>query len=227
MMLNDAIDVITIDGPSGSGKGTLAKAVAQQLGWHFLDSGALYRALAYYADQQGIAPSDEAQLAAVAMQLPIQFEVREDGSSDVIVDQRVCTAALRTEKTGGVASQIAAHPGVRQSLLALQQGFRKAPGLVADGRDMGTVVFQDAPLKFYLTASPKARAQRRYFQLNPGENDVSLAGLEEEIRLRDERDENRAVAPLKPAPDAILIDSTHMTATAVLSKVLAIIDQSL
>ena len=230
-VIKNAIPVITIDGPSGSGKGTLAKAVANTLGWHLLDSGALYRGLAYYADLKGLAFEDNAaELGETAKTLPIRFDSENEAGihgTDILIDETRCTAALRTEETGRLASKIAAIPEVREGLLALQWAFRKAPGLVADGRDMGTVVFPDAPVKFFLTASAKTRAERRFSQLKQWAElkgtafDVSLAALEEEVRLRDERDQNRSVAPLKPAKDSVFIDSSTLSIDEVLNQMLS------
>ena len=227
----NSIPVVTIDGPSGSGKGTLAKAVAEALGWHLLDSGALYRGLAYYASQQAADLSNSSEMGRLARALPIRFETHSpshEGSEGVsiLIDDQLCTQALRTETTGRLASQVAAYPEVREGLLALQLGFRRAPGLVADGRDMGTVIFPDAPFKFFLTASAQARAQRRYQQLKKWAElkgqvfGVSLAALEGEVRARDERDQNRTVAPLIPAEDAVVIDSSDMSINEVFSAMM-------
>lgn len=210
------IPVITIDGPSGSGKGTVTGLIAQQLGWNVLDSGAIYRVLALAAEQSGIAPTNEAVLRTMALQLQVEFVDGKTllGGADV-------GRAIRTESVGTYASQIASLEGVREGLLQRQRDFRQEPGLVADGRDMGTVVFTDAPLKIFLTASAEERARRRYLQLKEAGHSVNLPDLVEEIRARDERDTNREVAPLKPAEDAIVLDSTTLTVEQVLERILA------
>jgi len=203
------IPVVTVDGPSGTGKGTLSLHLAQSLGWHFLDSGALYRVLALHASRAGVALTDEAGVTALALRLPVSFAAG-DGEPRVLLELEDVTAAIRTEEGGAAASVVAALPAVREALLARQRAFRQAPGLVADGRDMGTVVFPDAAFKLFLTASPEARAERRYKQLKGKGIDVNLAALLEDIRRRDQRDEQRAVAPLQPAPDAEILDTTNL-----------------
>lgn len=208
--------VITIDGPSGSGKGTITGLVAAQLGWHVLDSGAIYRVLAFAAEQSGIAPDNEAALRAMALQLPVEFV-----NGRILLDGADISRAIRNESVGGYASQIAVLPGVREGLLQRQRDFRQVPGLVADGRDMGTVVFTDASLKIFLTASAEERARRRYLQLKEAGVSVNLPDLVEEIRARDERDMNREVAPLQPADDAVVLDSTTLTIEQVVERVLA------
>ena len=207
--------VIAIDGPSGSGKGTLAGLLAARLGWRLLDSGALYRLLAYAAGKHGIALDNEAALAMLAANLDVQFV-----TGGIILEGESVTERIRNEQVGAGASQVAALPAVRDALLQRQRAFREAPGLVADGRDMGTVVFPDAPLKIFLTASAEERARRRYLQLKAKGEDVSLPSLLEEIQARDDRDMNRAVAPLKPAVDAIQLDSTEMSIEEVLERIL-------
>lgn len=210
------VPVITIDGPSGSGKGTVTALVAAHFGWQVLDSGAIYRVLALAAEQSGIAPTNEAALRTMSLQLQVQFV---DGK--ILLNGADVSRAIRNETVGAYASQIAALPGVREGLLQRQRDFRSAPGLVADGRDMGTVVFADAPLKVFLTASAEERARRRYLQLKETGHSVSLPDLVEEIRARDERDSNREVAPLKPADDAVVLDSTTLTIEQVVERILA------
>lgn len=210
------IPVVTIDGPSGAGKGTVASLVAHSKGWHLLDSGALYRIIAVAGLARGMDLADVASLVALSTQLEIVFA---DGK--VMVDGADLTDGIRTEEAGNSASQVAALPPVREAILTLQQSFRKAPGLVADGRDMGTVVFPDAPVKVFLDASAEARAERRYNQLKNKGLGVNLRALLEQIQERDARDRNRAVAPLKPAEDALIIDSTHMSIDEVVAMVMA------
>jgi cytidylate kinase len=208
--------VIAIDGPSGSGKGTIARRTAAALGWHLLDSGALYRIVGAQAVARGLALDDEAVIAEMAAGLDIRFE-----DDRVLVDGEDLTRAIRTEAVSSAASQVAALEGVRQAIFDLQRAMRRAPGLVADGRDMGTVVFPEAELKVYLEASPEVRAQRRYNQLKNKGLSVNLRALLASIRERDERDTRRAVSPLRPAQDAILVDSTELTIEEVLDRVLA------
>lgn len=216
------VPVITIDGPSGSGKGTVAALLAGKLGWNFLDSGALYRLLAFAARNHGVDLTNEEALKVLAEHLDVQFGAARDGHGMVIIlEGEDVTEAIRNETVGAGASQVAALPVVRIALLQRQKAFREAPGLVADGRDMGTVVFPDAPLKIFLTASAEERARRRYLQLKARGDDVNLASLLEEIRERDERDTQRAVAPLKPAEDAIQLDSTTLSIEEVLQRILS------
>ena len=214
----DRVPVIAIDGPTGSGKGTVSRGLARQLGWHLLDSGALYRLVALVAAQKSIALEDQARLAEAAADMIIEFSSAQDiervclGGADV-------TAQLRTEEHGAAASRLAGLPLVRTALLKRQREFAQPPGLVADGRDMGSVVFPDAVLKIYLTASPEERALRRYNQLKEKGIDVSLPAVSREIAERDERDANRKVAPLKTAEGAQVLDSTGITPEQVVARV--------
>ena len=224
--MNSPIPVITIDGPSGSGKGTVAALLAGKLGWNFLDSGALYRLLAFAARNHGVDLTNEEALKALAAHLDVQFGAAEKGHGmRIVLEGEDVTEAIRNEVVGAGASQVAALPVVRDALLQRQKAFREAPGLVADGRDMGTVVFPDATLKIFLTASAEERARRRFLQLKAKGDDVNLASLLDEIRARDERDTQRAVAPLKPADDAIQLDSTALTIEQVLEQILSEVDK--
>ncbi|HVN42405.1 MAG TPA: (d)CMP kinase [Steroidobacteraceae bacterium] len=215
-----AAPILTIDGPSGSGKGTISRLVAQRLGWHLLDSGALYRLVALSGVRAGVAPEDQEGHARLAATMDVVFGADARGDERVTLGGEDVTAAIRSETAGQGASRVAAWPVVRQALLERQRAFAVAPGLVADGRDMGTVVFPEADLKVFLTASPDERAQRRYKQLKDKGSGVSLAALSREIAARDLRDSTRAVAPLRPAPDARVIDSTGMPIEAVVARVL-------
>ena len=211
--------VLTIDGPSGSGKGTISRLVARELGWHYLDSGALYRAIGVAAGWGDIDLADPSSLVRCAFDTDITF--REEGDELlVLINGTDATAELRTETAGAAASAIAAIPEVRSALKDRQRAFRQPPGLVADGRDMGTVIFPDAAHKVFLTASAEERAERRYKQLKDKGVPVTLAGLLREILARDARDANRAVAPLKPAHDAVCIDTTGIGIDEVVRRVL-------
>ena len=221
------IPILTIDGPSGSGKGTISRAVAERLGWHYLDSGALYRAVGLAAAWEGVDLSDSEAVAQCARRTEIRFETQGAGEPHVIVNGKDATRQLRTETAGAAASAIAAQPPVRAALVDLQHGFRRLPGLVADGRDMGTVIFPDAPFKVFLTASAGERAQRRYKQLKEKGVSVNLDSLLHEIAARDERDAGRAVAPLKPADDAVIVDSTGTPIAEVIERVLAVLPEKL
>ena len=210
--------VITVDGPGGSGKGTIAMRLAEKLGWHFLDSGALYRLVAVAAMDRGIGADDEVALGRVADGLDVNFAISDDDMV-ILLDGNYITGRLRSEGVSVFASKIAAVPLVRSALVHRQRAFRKQPGLVADGRDMGTVIFSDAILKIFLTASAEARAKRRYKQLKEKGESVNLSRLFREIEKRDERDSSRSVAPLKPAQNAHIIDSTEMSIDRVLEKI--------
>ncbi len=213
------IPVITIDGPSGSGKGTIGQLLAKDIHWHFLDSGALYRVLAFDAVEKGVELFDEAQLAILAKALPVKFIPQADGSSQVLLQDRDVSQAIRTEEIGNAASKVGAWPKVRAALVDCQHAFRQAPGLVTDGRDMGTIIFPDAALKIFLSASAQERATRRYNQLKQKGINVSLGDLCNELLERDKRDQERQVAPLVPAADAIIIDTTHCAIDEVLQQV--------
>ncbi len=213
------VPVIAIDGPGGSGKGTISTRLAEHLGWHFLDSGALYRLTALAVMKAGLPLDDEAALGAAADGLNIRFETGKGGVKALLDGEDVSTR-LRGEEVGIIASKIAATPAVRAALVKRQRRFRKLPGLVADGRDMGTVIFPDANLKIYLTASAEIRAQRRYKQLKEKGESVNLSRLLGEIKARDLRDQSRSIAPLKPADDAVMIDSTLLSIEEVLKQVI-------
>jgi cytidylate kinase len=225
--MRKAIPVLTIDGPSGSGKGTISREVAHRLGWHYLDSGAIYRAVGQAAAWEGIDLSDPDAVAQCAARTEIEFRTDGAGEPHVFVNGKDATRQLRTETAGAAASAIAAHPPVRAALVELQKGFRRAPGLVADGRDMGTIIFPDAAYKVFLTASAEERARRRYKQLKEKGVSVNLDSLLHEIAARDERDAGRAVAPLRPADDAVVLDSTGTPITEVIERVLAVLPESL
>ncbi|HRF62606.1 MAG TPA: (d)CMP kinase [Candidatus Competibacter sp.] len=203
--------VIAVDGPSGVGKGTLCQWLAARLGWSLLDSGALYRLTALAALRRNLSLEDEVRLAVVAAGLDVEFQACPAGAPRIVLDGVEVGVELRSESCGDAASRVAALPAVRAALLHRQRDFRRAPGLVADGRDMGTVVFPDAELKLFLTASSEERAQRRYKQLRENGLNVNLKNLVEEIDARDRRDAQRAVAPLEPAPDAEILDTTRMS----------------
>lgn len=214
-----AVPVIAVDGPAGVGKGVVTRWLTMHTGWHRLDSGALYRILALAADRAGIPLDESERVAAVAATLDIRFIGETEADEAIIVNGEDWTLALREETTGDLASRIATAPVVREALLQRQRDFRAAPGLIADGRDMGTVVFPDAVLKLFLDASPEARAERRHRQLSRKGLDVSLADLFGEVRARDERDRTRKVAPLVAADDAVTIDTTALGVAEVLDVV--------
>ena len=220
MPQSPACSIVTIDGPSGSGKGTISRAVARKVGWHLLDSGALYRLVALAGAVAGLPPDDEPGHVAVAARMDVVFKVAADGGERISLGGRDVTTEIRSEEAGQGASRVAAWPAVRQALLARQRAFAIPPGLVADGRDMGTVVFPGAELKIFLTATPQERALRRHKQLKDKGSDVSLPALSREIAERDLRDQTREVAPLKAAPDACVIDSTGLSVEQVMQRVL-------
>jgi cytidylate kinase len=212
------VAVVTIDGPSGSGKGTVAQRLAKKLGWHYLDSGAIYRVLAQAALKHDVDFSDHVALTELATTLDVTFSL-EESNLKVWLEGEDVSLAIRSETAGNAASKVAAVPAVRAALLQRQRDFRQAPGLVTDGRDMGTVVFPDAPFKIFLTASAEERGVRRHKQLKEKGIESNLSGLIAEIAERDKRDSERSVAPLKPADDAFILDSTELGIEAVYQKV--------
>lgn len=213
------VPVVTLDGPSGSGKGTVSRAVARRVGWHLLDSGALYRLVALAGIEHNLDPDDIEGHARIAASMPVRFGTEREGER-VLLAERDVTGAIRTETLGQGASRVAAWPAVRAALLGRQRAFAEPPGLIADGRDMGTVVFPHAPLKIFLTASAEERARRRYNQLKEKGSGASLSALSREIAERDARDSTRAVAPLVPAESAARIDSTELSIEAVVESVI-------
>ncbi|HEY9036665.1 MAG TPA: (d)CMP kinase [Pseudomonadales bacterium] len=213
--------VITIDGPAGSGKGTISQRVATALGWHLLDSGALYRLVGLALIRDGGGADDEARAATLAERMQVVFQPQGEGTL-IWLDGSDVTEAIRTEAASAMSSQMGAMPAVRRALLARQRGFAQAPGLVADGRDMGTVVFPQAPLKIFLTASAEERADRRHKQLKAKGESVNIADLLRDLKARDERDSQRAVSPLVPADDAVIVDTTGMGITEVTDRVLSL-----
>jgi len=213
------VPVVTIDGPSGTGKGTISSLIAQKLGWPMLDSGALYRLVALAAQFHSIDSEDIPSLATLAEHLDVQFTPNSEGGTDIFLEGEEVSDAIRTEEMGNLASKIAVIPEVRSALMARQQAFRELPGLIADGRDMGTVIFPEAELKIYLTASAEERAKRRHKQLKEKGLSVNLLDLSREISERDARDASRPVAPLKPADDAEIIETSNMGIDEVVQQV--------
>jgi CMP/dCMP kinase len=220
VLKTESVFVIAIDGPSGAGKGTLSQLVAKHFGYHLLDSGALYRLVALSALNHGVDLQDEQAIADIARQLQVKFDIAGD-STRIVLDRDDVTDAIRHENVSMSASVIAAYPMVRSALLQRQKDFARAPGLVADGRDMGTAVFPEAQVKIFLTASAEARAERRFKQLHQKGVEVDMAELVSDIKARDDRDTQRATSPLKPADDALVLDSTSLTIDQVLSAILA------
>jgi cytidylate kinase len=215
------IPVLTLDGPSGAGKGTVSRLVAQQLGWHYLDSGAIYRALALELTEKDVLHGSISEIVEVAFAMDLVFECGEEQS--VMLNGQDITDLLGLESTGNNASKIAAIPEIRAALLQKQRDFKQAPGLVADGRDMGTVVFSDAKYKVFLTASASERAERRYKQLKQKGIDANLSKITADIQERDQRDSERQISPLVPAADAVYIDSSTMSIQAVVAEVLSLV----
>ncbi|WP_281275188.1 (d)CMP kinase [Marinicella litoralis] len=226
MQVNQPIPVITIDGPSGVGKGTTCALVAEQLGWHLLDSGSIYRALALKVMKASIDTKDEALLIETAKSLQLSFTVADDGTTQIKLDGEVVNEQLRSEACGDMASKIAPIPAIRQALFIRQKAFQRHPGLVADGRDMGTVVFKSAPLKVFLTANAEERAKRRHKQLKLKGVDVKIRALLEDIEARDFRDSTRKVAPLVPAADAHVIDTSDLSIKQVLAQIMNLVEQN-
>lgn len=224
--MNKSVPVIAVDGPSGVGKGTLCQALANHFNWHLLDSGAIYRVLALSALQHQIALDDENQLTNLALNLPLTFNTM-GAEVKVLLNGIDVTKDIRTEETGGAASKVASINQVRSALLQRQRDFRQAPGLIADGRDMGTVVFTDAPVKIFLDASAQSRAERRMKQLQEKQICAKFAEILQEITARDERDRNRSVAPLKPALDALIIDTTSLSIQDVFNQSITYITKKL
>lgn len=222
--MND-FPVLALDGPSGAGKGTIGQMCAHKFGWHYLDSGAIYRALSWLASQQGVSSDDVNGLVSLADSMQLVCHVQLGDVAKIEVNGEIVTEQLRTEEAGELASKIAPLPQVRASLLKMQRRSLRSPGLVADGRDMGTVVFPEAPFKVFLTASAQIRAQRRFDQLKSKGFDVNLARLLESIQARDVRDSSRATSPLKPAEDALLLDTSDLSIDEVVTRILDHVNQ--
>lgn len=225
--MHENVPVITVDGPSGSGKGTISFQLAKELNWHFLDSGALYRVLGLAASHHSVALDNDEALCVLAAHLDVHFKKEKGGAPRIILEGQDVTTQIRTESCGRAASMVGAIGAVRQSLLDRQKAFLESPGLVADGRDMGTVVFPDAKLKFFLEASIEVRAQRRFEQLKENGVQVVLETIINEISERDERDRKRAVAPMVPAQEAIIIDTTFLSINQVFDRVWQQVKESL
>ncbi len=223
----DAVPVLTLDGPSGSGKGTISQLLAERHGWHYLDSGALYRLVALAARTADIQADDTDRLVELARNLDVEFVLQPGAIAKVVLDGKEVGDLLRTEEIGNLASQIASENRIREALLDRQRQFQQAPGLVADGRDMGTTIFPDALLKIYLTASAEIRAERRHKQLMEKGFDVNLPRLLGEIRDRDARDSERSASPLKPAEDAIVVDTSSMTIDEVVDHIDGLLNSKL
>lgn len=226
-MIKEIVPIITLDGPSGTGKGTLCHKIAKHLGWNFLDSGAIYRVLAVAALRRNISFTDIDNLISTAINLDLQFSANDNLDISVFLDGKDVSQEVRSEETGQNASKIGVLPAVREALLQRQRDFAELPGLVTDGRDMGTVVFPDAMIKIYLFASAEERAKRRYLQLQAKGISVSLQQIEEELKLRDARDTQREHAPLKPASDAFMVDTTGLSIAQVFANILQLIHQKL
>jgi cytidylate kinase len=218
--VSTTVPVVAMDGPSGSGKGTVSRRLAERVGWHLLDSGALYRLVALAGVQAGLAADDVDRHAEIATRMHVRFGSHPDGSERIELEGVDVTALLRSEQAGQGASRVAALPAVRLALTERQRAFALPPGLVADGRDMGTVIFPTAELKIFLTATPEERARRRYNQLKDKDSAVSLAALSREIAERDMRDSTRSIAPLRPASDAFVIDSTGVAVDEIVERVI-------
>lgn len=223
----NSIPVITIDGPSGTGKGTVSVLLAHRLGWNYLDSGALYRLLALQALAYDIESDNVDGLVQLAQRMDVKFMSEEGRKPTILLEGHDVTEAIRSEYASSMSSKVSAHPPVRAALMALKRSFRQAPGLVTDGRDMGTVVFPEAELKIFMTASVEVRAQRRYEQLIKQGINANLGAVQQEMEARDARDRNRPVAPLKPADDAVIVDTSTLTVEAVLATILDLVRERL